>query len=109
MSMLALRLRKRVRIEEVSLSADGIGGATGIWSEVATVWAEIVPLRAGERLVAGKLTSEITHRVTIRYRAGLHAAMRLVYGGRIFGIEAVINPGEGNETLELMVREGIPS
>lgn len=88
MSIEAGRLRHRVRIEELRYLLDSNGDTwqddvTGetrqAWEEVATVWAAIEPLSAREFVQSQAMQSQITARIVIRYRDGLHAAMRLVH------------------------------
>lgn len=88
MSIEAGRLRHRVRIEELTYLRDSNGEViqdpnTGEtrqeWTEVATVWAAIEPLSAREFIQSQAIQSQVTTRIVIRYRDGLHAAMRLVH------------------------------
>lgn len=105
---LASRLIRRVSLQAAATSPDGTGGQTVTgWNEVASVFAEISPLRGQEQLVARQMTSSVNHRLTIRYRTDVTAGMRAVYGARAFNIRAVINPGEWNERLELLCDEGL--
>lgn len=107
MTVKAGRLRHRVTLQSAADTADGGGGFTTTWSDVATVWAAIEPLAARERLFAQQLENPVTHRVTIRYRAGVTATMRLKFGARVFNIRGVINAGERDRTLELLCEEGV--
>lgn len=106
---LASRLKQRIIIQQPIETADGVGGTTRSWNDVATVWAELVPLRSGrgEALVNRQLEATVTHRVTIRYRADVTTAMRINYGGRVFNIRSVTNIGEANVTLEMLAEEGV--
>ncbi len=107
MALKAGALRHRVTLQTVGETPDGGGGFTTAWTDVATVWAAIEPLRGRERLHAQQLENPVTHRVTIRYRAGVTAKMRLKFGPRILNIRAVVNPSERNRTLELLCEEGV--
>lgn len=107
MSGLASRLKHQVILQEPQETSDGAGGAQLAWDDVATIWAEIAPLRGGEVLIAGRLQSNVTHRIAIRYREDVTAKMRLLYGARAFYIQAVLNPEEANATLELFAEEGV--
>lgn len=103
-------LRHRIVIEEAVPNPDGGGGSSDVWTDaqvVARAWARIEPLRGREMLAAMKLESRITHRVTLRYRPGVTAAMRVCFKDRHFNIRAVINLEERNETLELLCEEGV--
>ncbi|MFQ5783607.1 MAG: phage head closure protein [Alphaproteobacteria bacterium] len=109
MDVRAGALRHRVALQSAVETADGGGGFGVAWSDVATVWAAIEPLKGTERLRAQRLENPVSHKVTIRYRGGVTAAMRLKFGTRIFDIRAVINPRERNQRLELLCEEGVGS
>jgi len=100
-------LRHRVSLQQSTLTADGGGGATLAWTTVATVWAAIQPLKGRERQRAEQIESPLTHRVTIRHRDGVTAAMRVLFGARVFNIRAVINPDERDRRLDLLCEEGV--
>lgn len=57
--------------------ADGQGGQTTTWSEGDQVWAAVVPLSGREALSAGALQSSLSTRITVRYREGVTAQMRV--------------------------------
>lgn len=101
------QLHHRVTLQSASETADGGGGFTATWSDIATVWARIEPLSGKERMTAQQLENPLTHRITIRHRSGVDAKMRIKFGSRIFNIRSVLNPDEGNEVLELMAEEGV--
>ena len=48
--------------------------------------------------------SEVTHKVTIRHRDDVTAQMRVLHGGKIFGIVAPLRDNTGTR-LVLMCRE----
>lgn len=86
--MRAGQLRKRIRLQQRSSAQDSSGEQVHVWSDVATVWAEISPVTGRELQAAGAVQQEASHTVTMRYRAGLDASMRILYGTRIFNIVA---------------------
>jgi SPP1 family predicted phage head-tail adaptor len=88
MSLEAGALRHRVRIEEYvelldsngeTIQDDTTGEVVREWQEVATVWAAIEPVSAREFVQSQAMQSQISARTVMRYRDGLHAAMRLVH------------------------------
>lgn len=99
-------LRRQVTLQSPAETTDGTGGFTLSWTNVATVWAAIEPLSGRERMIARKLQSSVTHRITIRYRTGVTARMRVQSGSRVFNIRHVINLEERDELLELLAEEG---
>lgn len=107
--VLAGGMRQRIRIEEATLTPDGLGGFTRDWQTVATVWAEITTVRGDEYFASGQLASQVTHRIRLRWREGITTAMRVVFGVRIFAIRAVIENDGKKRSLELIVEEGVGS
>jgi SPP1 family predicted phage head-tail adaptor len=87
--------------------ADASGGQTQEWLDVSMCFAQISPISGREQLKGDQIESPLTHRVTIRYRAGLLPKMRVVYGARLFNIRAIKNLEERNVWLELMCEEGV--
>lgn len=105
-------LRHRVTFQKRGSSTDTFGAQSTTWADVATVWADISPLSGRELLAAQALNVEISHKVTIRYQqqfAGPKAvaAMRILYGDRIFNIHASLDVDERHKTVELSCAEGL--
>jgi SPP1 family predicted phage head-tail adaptor len=103
-------LRHRLSIQAERATSDGGGGLSDPWADpvtVATVWGKVEPLTGGERLHATQIQDRLSHRVVIRHRAGVTAAMRVVFGTRAFNIRAVIDMGERGRFLELLCEEGV--
>ncbi len=100
-------LRHSVTLQREMPSTDAGGGHALVWTDVARLRAAIEPLRGGERLAAGQVEAAVTHRVTLRYRSGVTAAMRLLVRGRPLQIRAVVNRGERNRWLDLLCEEGV--
>lgn len=103
--MQAGKLRHRVTIQEPVVARNGFNEAITTWVTVATVWASVEPISGREFFAAEHVQSEITHRIRVRYRAGIAPTMRVVFNGRYLMIESVINYGERNTDLQLMCRE----
>lgn len=103
------KMRHRITIQQPSDTPDGIGGNTRTWTTFATVWASIEPLNAFQIFKAQHLEHRVTHKVMIRYLAGLTSDMRISYDSRIFGIEGIKDIDETKNYFELMVEENAPS
>jgi SPP1 family predicted phage head-tail adaptor len=84
-------LRHRLTLEELSRVTDDGGGFTESWVEVATIFADLRPIRGSERVEADRLTGNVTHDVVLRYRPGVVPSMRFREDTRIFQIVAVID------------------
>jgi SPP1 family predicted phage head-tail adaptor len=105
--MKAGKLRHRLTLQNKTKTRDEYGAETEGWVDVATVWAAIEPLQGREYLAAQQIQADVTHRITIRYRADIRPAMRGVLGARAFDITSVIDPEERHQELQLMAVEVI--
>ena len=106
--MRAGRLRKRLTIQQPTEgSADPLGEKPMTWSDVASVWAEVLPQSGREFYRAQQIHAELSHAISIRYRAGLTPRMRLVLEGRPLNVVAIINVEERNRELLLYCAEEI--
>jgi SPP1 family predicted phage head-tail adaptor len=99
------RLNRLISIEASTPATDSSGFDSGSWSEAFSAWAKIEPTSGREYRGGEKIESETTHNFTIRFQAGITPAHRIVYSGRVFDIESVINPNEKNQYLILSAIE----
>lgn len=105
-SLPAGKLRHRISIEQKTHQQDPETGAmTGVWSPlVQSLPAAVEPLSGREYIAAAQQKSTITARITIRYRTGITAAMRVLHGPLVYNIRAVLpDPNTGREWLTLLV------
>lgn len=107
MSLCCVRLRHRITIQEKSLAPDALGQPATSWTDVATVWAAVEPLRGREFFAADQMNAEVTTRIRIRWRSGITAAMRVSFDSRFYNIKAIIVPNEVHEEMQLMCGEGV--
>jgi len=99
-------LNKRIDIQAQTRTPDGLGGFTVVYATVASqIAAAIWPVSASETIQAAMTTMTITHRIRIRYRAGLRASYRVSWGGKYFNIVSIINPNMSNRWLDILVKE----
>jgi SPP1 family predicted phage head-tail adaptor len=110
--MQAGRLRHRVTIQVAAETQNMYGETIQSWSDVATVWAAVEPLRGREYLAATQEQRELTTRITIRWRPGVNPGNRVVWtdpGGitHIYDIEDVIPDPTGHRWIELMCTEDV--
>lgn len=92
-------MRHRVTIEEPVRTGDEGGGAEILWTQVATVWAEVRPKTGREVFESDQLGGRVTHDVRMRFREGVTPKMRILHRGRVFDIRYVANLGEADAWL----------
>ena len=99
-----LRHRVTIQRQEIVFGKFGAPLHDKVWENVATVWASLEAMSGREFFASQQVQSEVTHKVTIRFRPGVAADMRIVHGGRVFGIVAPLPDNRGTR-LVLMCRE----
>ena len=108
MSLAAGKLRHRVILQEQQSVQDTLGEMIVNWVEIARPWAAVEPLSAREFVASAAGQSQVTARITIRYRAGVNATQRILHRGKIYNIEGVLADKEsGLEYLTLPCSEGV--
>lgn len=108
MSLPAGRLRHRVLIQQQVTTRDDDGVQTTNWVDVATVWASVEPLSAREFIQSGQTQVAVAARITIRYRAGLQASMRILHRGQVYNIAGLLpDKVSGLEYITIPVSAGV--
>jgi len=110
MALSAGKLRHRITIERKVQTRDATTGEfTNTWAPVCCgVPAAIEPLSARELIAAQTTGSEVVARITIRYRSGLDASMRIRRGTVIYNIAGILPDKEsGLDYLTIPVSAGV--
>lgn len=101
-------LRRRLILEAPAATPDGIGGAIQSFAVVAAFWAQVQWLSGSERWRGGRPEQFATHRVILRWRAGMDAGQRLRDGERLYEIRTIGDPDGGRRRLVALVEEVKP-
>lgn len=108
MGLKAGKLRHRVALEQFVEVVDSYGQRDRHWEHVADLWAAIEPLSAKEFIAAQQLQSQVTTRITIRYRSVVTAGMRIVHRDTVYNIVGVLSDKDsGIEYLTLPCSSGV--
>lgn len=99
------RLNKRVKIYGYTEIETDLGAVRTVLAEVAEVWAELKPTRGREYLELYKDANELNFKVLMRYYPGLTEKHLLVWNGRQFEINSILNLMEANAYLEIYCTE----
>ena len=98
-------LDQRVTVERQQGGFDELGQPLpDNWAPLFTCWAAVEPLVGREYLAAQAAQSEVTARVTMRYRTGITAQDRVIHNGTTYNIVSVIDVRSGHRELVLMCR-----
>lgn len=103
--MRAGELRQRITIQSKTVVQNSFGEEDITWTDLATVWAAVEPLRGREFLDGRMITAEITTRIRIRKMDGISPEMRVVFGSKIYDVIAVVHVEEREREIHLMCQE----
>ncbi len=82
-------LNRRLTLQAPVESADGAGGVTRSFADVATLWAQVTPTGARADTAAGSLGALLRYRIVIRARADVTTRHQFVEGDRVYRVVAV--------------------
>jgi head-tail adaptor len=110
----AVRLLRRLVLEEPQRTPDGSGGFAVAWVGAGTLWADVTARAAREELIAGAGRARVLYRIVVRAAPVGSASrprpeQRLREGGRVFSILAVGERDAGGRFLEIVAEEGVLS
>ena len=82
------RLNRRLSFESPVETADGAGGVTRTYEQIALLWAEVTPLTASADIAADARGAKVTHRIVIRAGRVVTNRNRFVDSARIYRVIA---------------------
>lgn len=100
------RLRERVTVQQAAESRNAIGETVLSWSTFAERWASVEGVSARESLAYGQQQIDVTHRVRLRYLAGLTQNMRIQWRGRTLEIISLLEHNNRSEH-EMLCQEAV--
>lgn len=103
------RLRHVVTIQKKGTGKDPFGAPLPGWVDVwTTIPAEVIPLSAREFMASANEHAQVSARITIRWREGMDATMRIIHRGTIYNIAGVLPDNtSGLEYITLPVTAGV--
>lgn len=100
-------MKHRILLQKRAMTENAYGEQVESWQDVTPLNASVEPLVGREFFRGGDLPqkiAEVDTRIRIRYRKGLNPAEnRIVYGGVVYDLVAVIPDRERGQT-QLMVK-----
>jgi SPP1 family predicted phage head-tail adaptor len=104
-AMKAGDLKHKITLQTCTPTNNSNLEAIPTYSNFATVWAAIESISGKEYWESKTVTAETVVRIRIRYIPGVLPTMRIVYGSRIFHIDAILHLHEQKREIHLMCRE----
>lgn len=102
-------LRTPVQFQRLVRTPDDAGGFTQVWANLAEAptRAMVKAMSGGERFASARVEATATHKVTVRYFAGLTEADAVLWNGRRGNIRFINNVEERDLWLVLDVQTGV--
>jgi len=92
-------LNKRVTLQARGLDRTSLNAPGKAWRNVVPgdgkVWASIKDISGRQFVAAGGTQNQVQTEITIRRRAGVLPSMRILHGGFVYDIQAVLERGSG--------------
>lgn len=98
-------LHHKIEIQSKATRRDSMGGEVVTWEPFTYAWASIEPLSGREYFAAQQAQASVSHKLVMRYQAGIRPYHQVKWGDRIFNIDAILNEGERNVELTLFCTE----
>lgn len=95
--MRAGSLTKLVTVEQKSSVRDSFGQPLNSWVTFKQCYAAIGPVSGREFISQSAEVAQVTHKIEMRYFAGLLPTHRIKFGARVFEIKFIANVDERNE------------
>lgn len=99
-------LRHRIEIYGKTKIENELGETDFTFGKIKTIWAAIIPqtskMQSGQ---ANTILSNTTHKIIVRYDKGITQDMYIMFKGKRFDINYILNPYFKNETLEIFCSE----
>ena len=105
--MRAGKLRHRLIVQQLqdTETLDSVGQPGQTWRTFDHMWGSVEPLSGRELYNAAQVQPDVTHKVTMRYRDGIAAKMRIQHKERTLDILSVTDDEEREIQLVLMCKE----
>jgi head-tail adaptor len=92
-------------LQQAVRTADGAGGFTEGWSELAVIWIAVEAASGLDSFGPDRLESRARYRVTARRRSDIAAGLRLVTPSHTLLVQAVLDDGPRVQLVTLLCED----
>ena len=100
-------LRDVVTIQTPGVGQDDIGEPVAAWGAFVTVRACVRDLTGRELFAAQATQSQVTTKITIRFREDVLPSMRVTRGAEVYTVQNVMNTSGRRDWTELLCVRGV--
>ncbi|HZK53575.1 MAG TPA: phage head closure protein [Desulfosporosinus sp.] len=103
-------LINRIEIQNYIRAENEVGEAVKQWQSYVKLWSTFYNSSVKDQLKAGKDSASIVYEIVIRYRNDIDTKMRVVYKGKNYNIDHVVDWKEQHIETHLfctLIEEGV--
>ena len=100
-------LNKRLQFQILEENQNDDGSISYNWVDDCVLWGSVDSIKGSTDNKFGKVNTNITHLIIIRYNDNITVAQRIVFNNRYLYINYILNPNEANKYLEIYCEEKI--
>ena len=98
----ASNLRTLVTVQQRTAGVDDLGQQLDVWTDLVQVRADVRHVSGSETAKADSLVSTVRASARVRRRSDITPAMRLLIGGRVYAITAVVPVEDGRVWMDIV-------
>jgi SPP1 family predicted phage head-tail adaptor len=98
-------MRERVTIQMQTQTVNDAGEIATLWSDVASCWARVKPVSATQVALAGRDDAVREYDMTVRFRTDITTNSQIIWRGRRFDVQSVVDNTEQRQFLTARLRE----
>ena len=106
------QMDQRITLQRYAETADGAGGVTQTWTDLAdnpSVWASVKAKAGREAMDAGRVNAAYVVVFTIRNRSDLSEMDRILWNGEHYNIRGILRTGGRDLRLAIEAERGVAS
>ena len=100
--MRAGKLNSRVTVQQLVTGQDAVGQPVQTWATFATLWANVRHNSGAESIKSDADMSSVRASIRVRYNTTITAAMRVLVGGTVYHIKAVLPDAQMQDYTDLV-------
>ena len=100
------KMDQRIIIQQNTPSRDSVGQDVPSWSELDTVWAQVLPTSGSEGQDMQQELAQQTYKFIIRYRSDVTPKHRISYENSTYDIE-VVSEVYRKKAIEIIARRNV--
>lgn len=96
------KYRNKLLLEHFVESVNENGYPVEEWKPFKSLWAKIKTIKGSETVLSASEVNTDTYRFIVPYTSGINPKMRVVFKGRLFDIQSILNDDEEMNTITIV-------